>query len=266
MKPELTEREQADLARYADGSLPRARRRELEARLEASPSLRAALERQRMALASVAAVEDEPAPERVRAWLRDQDVRRPAPHERAVTDPDRSPGGGAFAAVLRRRRPLRTAVAAAGMAAVVVAAALLAFGADGGPGAGDLAAAAERPPSSPPPGNAGGLRLAVTSDGIAFPDWAPRLGWRATGTRTDELDGRRVVTVTYERSGREVAYAILGRPALDLPGGEGTYRSFRHDGRPAVAWIRKGRTCLLLGGKGVDRPTLLRLARSVRFY
>ena len=266
MEPELTEREQADLAAYADGSLPRTRRRELEARLEASPSLREALERQRAALASVRAVEEEPAPERLRAWLRDQDARRPAPHERAVAGPDRSPGDGAFAAVLRRRRPLRIVVAAAGMAAVVVAATLLAFATLGGPAAGDLAAAAERPSSSPAPGNADELRLAVASDGIAFPDWAPRLGWRATGTRTDELDGRRAVTVTYERDGREVAYAILGRPALDLPAGDGTYRSFRHDGRPAVAWIRKGRTCLLLGGDGVGDATLLRLARSVRFY
>lgn len=254
MESELTEREQADLAACADGSLPRARRRELEARLDASPSLREALERQRLALASVRAVEEEPAPERLRAWLRAQDARRTAPRE------------GAFAAVLRRRRPLRTAVAAAGMAAVVVAAALLAFATVGGPEAGDLAAAAERPPSSPAPGNVDELRLAIAGDGIAFPDWAPRLGWRATGTRTDELDGRRAVTVTYERGGREVAYAILGRPALDLPEGDGTYRSFRHDGRPAVAWIRKGRTCLLLGGEGVDDATLLRLARSVQFY
>jgi hypothetical protein len=266
VEPELSEREQADLAAYADGSLPRARRRELEARLDASGSLREALERQRAALASVRAAEAEPAPERLRAWLRDQNARRRAPDERAFTGPDRSPGGGAFTAVLGRRRPVRTVVAAAGVAAVVVPAALLAFATAGGPDASDLAAAAERPSSSPAPGNAGELRLAVAGDGIRFPDWAPRLGWRATGTRSDELDGRRAVTVTYERAGREVAYAILGRPALDLPGGDGTYRSFRHDGRPAVAWIRKGRTCLLLGGDGVDDTTLRRLARSVRYY
>ena len=265
MEPELSESEQADLAAYADGSLPRARRRELEARLDASPALSEALERQGVALASVRAVEEEPAPERLRTWLRSEDARRSPPHERAVTGPDRSPSEGALAAVLRRRRPLRTVVAAAGMAAVVVAAVLFA-GSSGGPGTGELAAAAERPASGPAPARAEKLRLTAVSDGIAFPDWAPRLGWRATGTRTDELDGRRAVTVTYERGGREVAYAILGRPALDLPDGDGTYRTFRHDGRAAVAWIRKGRTCLLLGGDGVDDATLLRLARSVTYY
>lgn len=264
-EPELTERDETDLAAYADGSLSRARRQELEARLDASPTLREALERQHIALASVRAVEEEPAPERLRAWLRAQDARRPAPHERAVTGPDRSPGEGAFAAVLRRRRPFRTAVAAAGMATVVVAAALV-FTTAGGTETGDLAAAAERPPSSPAPGNADELRLAIASDGIRFPDWEPRLGWRATGTRTDELDGRRAVTVTYALGRRQVAYAILARPALELPDGDGRYRSFRHDGRPAVAWIHEGRTCLLVGDDGVDDATLLRLARSMRFY
>jgi hypothetical protein len=131
---------------------------------------------------------------------------------------------------------------------------------------GELAAAAAKPPSAPVPGSADELRLAVTSDGIAFPDWQPRLGWRATGVRRDDLDGRRAVTVTYERDGREVAYAILGRPALDLPDGTRPYRALDHEGRNAVAWVHEGRTCLLLGDPRVSTATLRRLAASVRFY
>ena len=244
MAPELSEREQADLAAYADGSLPHARRRELETRLEASPALREALERQRTALASVRAVEEEPAPERLRAWLRAQDARRPAPR--------------------RRRRPLRAALAAGGVAVALMA--VVAVLVTGGTAPDDLAAVAARPASAPAPARADDLRLAAAVDGVAFPDWAPRLGWRATGAREDEVGGRRAVTVTYERDGRTVAYAILARPALELPDGEGTFRSLRHEGRRAVTWIRDGRTCLLLGGEGVDDATLRRLAASVRYY
>jgi anti-sigma factor RsiW len=246
-EPELTEREQADLAAYADGSLPRARRRELEARLGASASLREALERQRMALATVRAAEEEPAPERLRARLRDQDARRPAPQTRP-----------------RPRMRLRPLLGAAAAATIALVGVLVLS--TGGAGTADLAEAAARAPEAPAPGRADELRLAASSDGIAFPDWEPRLGWRATGARTDEVDGRQAVTVTYERRGREVAYAILGRPALDLPDGDDAYRELTHEGRPAVTWIRGGRTCLLLGGDGVDEDTLRRLAESVRFY
>ena len=39
--------------------------------------------------------------------------------------------------------------------------------------------------------------------------------WRATGERTDVIDGRvDVRTVFYERDGREIAYAIVAGPAL----------------------------------------------------
>ena len=280
MEPEFTEREQADLAAYADGSLPRARRRELEARLAASPALREALERQRTALASVRAAEEEPAPQRLRAWLRDQDARRLAPRERVAGAPGRPPSEGAFAAVLRRRRPLRAlfgrgeagaarrplrAVLATAAVAAVVAVTLVLVS-SGGTDPSDLAEAATRPPERPAPAQADELHLAVAGDGIAFPDWEPHLGWRAIGSRTDEVGDRRAVTVTYERGGRTVSYAILARPALDLPDGRSPYRSLTLEGRPAVAWIRDGRTCLLLGDDDVAPATLRRLAASVRFY
>jgi hypothetical protein len=262
---EPSEREQADLAAMADGSLPAARRTELEDKLAASPALREALERQRATLATVRDREEDPAPERLRAWLRDQDAHPPAPTRWRLRLWTHRPDGDRVVHRPARRGRQAGALAAAGAVAAIAVMSLLL---DGGAGAdtAELAAAAARPPSAPAPGHADALRLAMANDGLRFPDWEPRMGWRAAGVRTDRIDGRRAVTVTYARGGRHIAYAILARPNLDLPRGDGPYRALRHHGRPAVAWDYEGRTCLLLGDADVPERTLLRLAASVRFY
>ena len=56
-RSEPDERTRRDLARLADGSLGGRERAELEARLEDSPSLRAALERQRAGVAVLRGLE-----------------------------------------------------------------------------------------------------------------------------------------------------------------------------------------------------------------
>jgi hypothetical protein len=295
----LDEQQQADLAALADGSLPPHRRAEIEAAVAASPTLRAALDRQRAALHAIRAAEEVPAPERLRAWLRAHDagrdtaeaarVRGAAPRWRTALAALRraaTRGGGAAAGVGRpvavggadvsaggpaaRRRavPRRGAAVVALAAAAVLAGVLAVTALDGGGSRLEaLAAAAARAPEGPAPRlDAARLRLDAESDGVAFPDWGPRFGWRATGVRTDAVGGRRAVTVTYVRAGRRLAYAILARPALDLPEGDDLYRTLRAAGRPAVAWLRDGRTCLLLGGRGVSTAELRRLAASARFY
>jgi hypothetical protein len=267
VQPEPSAREQADLAALADGTLPEGRRPAVEADVAASPVLQEALARQRASLAAVRTADEDRAPEHLRAWLAGQEDRAGArtQRRRAGLRPRRGPSGRAP----NVRLPFgRRGVAAAGLAAVAALALLFAFTGPDGPGTAQLAEAAARPASAPAPARAGNLRLAVASDGIPFPDWAPRMGWRATGMRSDKIDGRRSVTVTYTRGDRTVAYAILARPALDLPNGagDGAFHGLRHGGHVALAWHRDGRTCLLLGGKGVDEATLRRLADTASLY
>ena len=82
----------------------------------------------------------------------------------------------------------------------------------------------------------------------------------------DEVDGRRAVTVFYEKEGRRIGYTILSGEALDVPGGarpavreQLRLHSLRDDGRVVVTWRRDGHTCVL-SGAGVERDVLLDLA------
>jgi hypothetical protein len=110
-------------------------------------------------------------------------------------------------------------------------------------------------------------QLAATVDGIAFPYWGERLGWRSTGARTDRVGGRSITTVFYNgNNGERIGYAIVaGLPAPNAIGGAVAwrgavpYRLLRDHGVPVVTWQRDGRLCVL-SGRGVSRATLLRLA------
>jgi hypothetical protein len=112
-------------------------------------------------------------------------------------------------------------------------------------------------------------RLTVAVDGIPFPYWGERLGWRTSGARVDRLDGRTVTTVFYEdAAGRRVGYAIVGgTPAPPARGGRVAWRagvryrlSVEH-GANVVAWQRAGHLCVV-SGRAVDSATLLRLASA----
>jgi hypothetical protein len=115
------------------------------------------------------------------------------------------------------------------------------------------------------PGNP--RQLAVAVDGVAFPYWEDRFGWRASGTRVDRIDGRTVTTVFYtDGRGRRVGYAIVaGTPAPAASGGrivwrEGTpFRLMRENGVRIVTWVRDGHLCVV-SGAGMGSATLLRLA------
>jgi hypothetical protein len=110
-------------------------------------------------------------------------------------------------------------------------------------------------------------QLDVAVDGVAFPYWKERFGWRSTGVRTDTIDGRRVTTVFYSGpGGSRIGYAIVGgTPAPGARGGtvswrEGVeYRLLHEHGTPVVTWQRGGRLCVL-SGRGVSAATLVRLA------
>jgi hypothetical protein len=103
-------------------------------------------------------------------------------------------------------------------------------------------------------------------DGVSFPNWRKEFGWRAAGSRSDDLDGRRTATVFYRHTTHRIAYTIVSGKPLDVPGGAehltvrgvDLYR-FRHGGHDVVMFERGGRTCVL-SGHVKHRHTLVKLA------
>ncbi|MDW5592892.1 hypothetical protein VSS74_00985 [Conexibacter stalactiti] len=164
----------------------------------------------------------------------------------------------------RSRRPLALAGALACLVVVVLAAALLLSGGDGGgaPSVPQVAPVALRSARAPAPAVRGDGLLAASIDGVAFPAWA---SWRATGERSDRVEGREVRTVFYaNRGGDRVGYAIVGGDALPFGGRYVRWRGipmwvYELGDATAVMWLRDGRTCIV-AGRGVGTDTLLALA------
>lgn len=190
----------------------------------------------------------------------------PAPgHLRARIEELRAP------AARPRRTPRRRGLFAGGFAAAAaVVAALLVLLLPGGAGGPDLAQAvglATLPATAAAPGVDPGAPalLDASVDGVAFPAWADEFGWIASGSRADEIGGRRVVTVFYEKEGRTIAYSIVSGDGLAAPGEPAETRdgvAFRVlEGAPglSVVWEREGRTCVL-SGADTPRPKLIDLA------
>jgi hypothetical protein len=234
---------QAELTALADGTLRGRRRARLLAEVGRSLELAEQFEKQRRAVAALRSVD-----ERAPAWLR------------ARVEPERK----------RRRSPVSLPLAgglAAGAAFALILALVLPGGA-GGPTVVEAAELAERPSAAAAPGPdpAEPKVLTAHAAGLAFPSWAKEFGWRATGRRVDELDGRRAVTVFYEKGGRRIGYTIISGEPIDPPDEarravrEGTVlHGLSADGRVIVTWLRDGVTCVL-SGSGVDANTLLDLA------
>lgn len=242
---DISDADAAALARLADGHLRGAEADALRGRVAAAPSLAAAAARQDQALAALRDAAQERAPLALRERLSAAPDRRRAPRWRlpAIL-------GGLAAA------------AAAAVVAVVIAG-------GGAPEISDVAAAAAVGPSLPAPGPSATepKLLDAEVDGIAFPAWAKKFGWKAVGAGTHEVGGRHTRTVYYENpKGRTAAYTIVSGPALDVPGDARTVRVagtelsvFTAGGREIVTWERGGRTCVLTAA-GVPTGKLLDLA------
>jgi hypothetical protein len=121
--------------------------------------------------------------------------------------------------------------------------------------------------AAPPHSKSNRPTLAVAVNGLPFPYWEDRFGWRAVGTRTDQLAGRQVTTVFYgNHRGQTIGYSIVAG-AKPPRIGEGTvawrggvhYWLLNVNGAPVVTWLREGHLCVV-SGRGVDSATLLRLA------
>jgi hypothetical protein len=179
----------------------------------------------------------------------------------------------------RRRRTsgrsfrLAPRLAAAGAIAAAVAAVAIAVGLSGG-GSPTLSqsqavALTLRPATetAPPESTRNHAELAAAVEGVSFPYWEGRLGWRSTGARTDRVGGRNVTTVFYaDGHGHRIGYAIVaGSPPPRSAGGVvrwrgGTsYRLLAENGVPAVVWLRRGHLCVV-SARGMSGATLLRLA------
>ncbi len=165
----------------------------------------------------------------------------------------------------RRRLTLGGALAGATAAAALLVVLLLPGGA-GGPTVVEAAELGTRPATQPAPEPGEPKLLDASAFGLPFPDWAEKFGWEPSGRRVDEIDGRRAVTVFYEKDGREIAYTIVAGDPLPIPEPsaaarrEGTpLRYVSLDGRTIVTWERDGLTCIL-SGDGVAATKLLDLA------
>jgi anti-sigma factor RsiW len=216
----LPPEDEADLAALADGSLYGPRRAALEARLRREPELAAALARQRAVVARLIASAP-PAPLSLRLRVEELEVAPP----------------------LARRHPWRPAAA---LALAAVMAALVVLLAAGGPAVEQVLAVAARPATA-------SAALDRGFEGVRFPRYDQ---WRATGERTDVIDGREVRTVFYAKDGQVIAYAIVAGPALSQ---DEALRVVRDDGVVAVTWTRAGRTCVIASAGG-DADALARLA------
>jgi anti-sigma factor RsiW len=244
LAPELTSEEMAELCALADGSLPADRRAEVEARVAASPELRALLERQRQAVLAAQTLA-EAVPESLRASV----------------EAHRDAGRG------RIRLAPRIVLVGAGALAAAVAAAVVLSGGPGAPTVADAARLATESPAeaAPPSEGNSGTRLAAAVEGVAFPDFARAYGWRAVGATHGRIDGRDATAVYYAKDGRRLGYAIVADGGLPRPANAQstvirgiTYQTLRLNDRLAVTWRRRGHTCVLIGN--ATRAELLKLA------
>jgi hypothetical protein len=179
-----------------------------------------------------------------------------------------SPRGPHILTGPRGRLALGSALAAAAAAALILLL-VLAGGGSTPLGLHDAAALTLRGATMGAPAESPHSRTELTAsvDGIAFPYWEERFGWRSSGSRTDRLGGRTIRTVFYrDPAQRQVGYSIVaGTPAPTLGGGvvewrQGTpYHLLREGSGEVVAWLREGHLCVV-GGRGVSSATLLRLA------
>jgi hypothetical protein len=158
------------------------------------------------------------------------------------------------------------------VAAALVAAAVVAIGLSGGGSSAlsvkQAAALTLRPATTAAPAENETHRtqLQASVDGVSFPYWKERFGWRSSGARSDRVGGRAVTTVFYSNAeGRRIGYAIASGRAPATHGGTvvkrwgAQYRVFSQDGATVVSWQRDGHLCVV-GGRGVSAHTLLGLA------
>jgi hypothetical protein len=244
----------AELAALADGSLPAQRREQVLASVRASPELSDNLDAQRRAIAGIGSQATVEAPVRLHRSIQ------------ALVD-------GAAMPVRRRARARLRLASVVALSATAATAAVLALTANTPPVKAptvlQAAQLALRPATLPAPAESPRDRglLASSVDGISYPYWGGRLGWRAAGSRTDRLAGHAVTTVFYaDGSSRRIGYAIVAGSPLPAPTDAAVveqagvrFRVLDASGATVVTWRQAGHTCIL-AAHGVSSAILLGLA------
>jgi hypothetical protein len=121
--------------------------------------------------------------------------------------------------------------------------------------------------TAPAPKQGDSQLLAADFEGVSFPNWEPKFGWRAIGERHDHLDGRQTETVFYEHEGHVIGYTIVSGNPIDIPAGAeqvskgGVEVALLQDdhGHDIAVFERGGKTCVL-SGHVERRSTLVKLA------
>jgi len=253
--PELSPQDEADLVAFVDGRLDPEGKARVEARAARDPAYKSALLHQQVGRDAVtAAAEATGAPLALKTRVEELGAAR-GRHKGEKKSTVRTRLGGL-------RWP--TAGLAAGAVAVALGAVVLV---GGGPGVEDVAAAALRPPTAAiAPVAAGSKVLNERVADVRFPNYLGKFGWKAVGTRVDEIEGRATRTVFYEKGGRRIAYTVVSGAALKDPDAasratvEGVVlRSLRAKGLNVVTWRRRGHTCVL-SSKDVPLKELQTLA------
>jgi hypothetical protein len=253
----------ADLAALADGSLESARRGELRDQIARSPELQEMLEEQQQALAVLSRATEASAPDALEARVQELVQQR------------RGLGSLGRRSQRHGRRPSRLigfGAAAAVAAGVLVAALLVGTGGGGSPTLGEFVALGSRAPTAAAPAKRPRLaQLKVAVDGVPFPYWEDRFGWKASGVRADRIAGHAVTTVFYGDGDWQVAYSIVAGSPPPLRGmssahggaivwrGGTPYRVQSVNGTTTVVWTRSGRRCIL-SGRGMSARELVALA------
>jgi hypothetical protein len=248
--PDIDPRELADLSHLADGTLDPARRAEVQARIAASPELTALYERE---LSVVEVLHEARASDRAPAALRARiEAARPSKTVRA-----------------RRRISYGGALAGALAAVALALALILPAGSPGAPSVSQAAGLAVLGPAmgapATDPNSPDNLEARVGD--LSFPNWSQQYKSPATGQRSDRINGRTAVTVYYSWRGQEIAYTIVGAPALATPAARVTnvsgtqVQTLSQHGRTVVTWRRNNHTCVL-SATGVPAIVLQRLAAS----
>lgn len=234
---QLNAAELAELSALADGTLDPARREAVQARIDASPELRTRFERE----------------QRVVGVLHQARARDRAPDQlRARIEQSRRQSAGRRLPALPQWRIGFAATSAVALAAVIAVVALvIPAGTPGAPSVSQAAALSLRPATAPgprpDPDDPQGLNTNV--QGLYFPNWPSP--WRATGERSDRIDGRQVTTVYYASKYGSAVYSIVASPVLRQAGGQAVkqggleIRTLRIDGRTVVTWREWGHTCVL---------------------
>ncbi len=208
----------------------------------------------------------DPEQQRAIALLRSVDVAAPdALRARLDAMIDEAGGSKRRRSLSGRWRNTLFVPAATALAIVIVALVVLLGSGSTAPSIDQTAKLALSSATAPAPARAAGHPdlLAAGVDGVDFPSYVSNPVWRASGSRSQEVHHRTIVTVYYRApDGTRVGYSIVPGHTLTVPGGATIVRhGIRYTyGRVGsgryITWARDGHTCVI-AGKGVSHRTLL---------